>query len=110
MLQHQRVMFSRASTVQTLTPRRLTPVLALVVLVLLAQYASVIHAEEHLFHESDDTCIAFHQAEKQPLPNSSATPPASIVGTAQRSCAPLQRAIVPVVANFHARAPPSRPL
>lgn len=109
MPQHLLVMLNRALTFQSLTPRGLSPVLALVALVLLAQYASVVHAEEHLFHENDDTCIVFHQAEKQPLPKSATAPSPSISGFAPRICAQPQRAIVVAVADFHARAPPLNP-
>lgn len=51
----------------------------LLLFVPLAQAASLVHAEQHLFHEADEFCIAFLSVDKQPMPACAVAAPAQMV-------------------------------
>lgn len=46
---------------------RISVTVALLMVMLSAQTLSLLHAEVHLFHDSDEVCVAFHHLDKQPV-------------------------------------------
>lgn len=80
---------------------------ALLVLMLMAQTLSFLHAEIHAFHDADELCVAFHNVEKQPTAVGSVG-----LGLGLRlHAAELVRVFPPplgiaTVTVFQARAPP----
>ena len=78
----------------------------LLLLVPLAQAASVVHAEEHLFHDAEEFCVAFLGVDKPPVPAGMGAAPAQTVFDAPApDSTPLQTSEVPRKA-YLARAPP----
>lgn len=83
-----------------------TRLIALLCFVVLAQSASVAHAGDHLFHDSDELCLAFHNVEKQPLLFGTSTPAPTLRVYSPEGTAIRPFAGVAARATFHARAPP----
>ena len=89
------------------TPRA-SVVVALLLVMVAAQAMSLLHAEVHFFHDSDELCVAFHNVDKQPaLPGTIANVHAH--GNHRCAATRMQANLHGLLAiAFQARAPPLR--
>ena len=94
---------SRKNTAAT---RRLLAMLALLLVVSAAQFAAVFHAEAHVFHESDELCVAFQHVDKQPLLPGAAAARSDVVKHEPAPHAPVPQWIQAESSANCARAPP----
>ena len=94
------------STFAATAPTSVIAVAVLLLALVFTQGVAVVHAGDHLFHDTDELCLAFHSVEKQPgaLGSASFDPEQENYAPARSgavsSAAASERAI------FHARAPP----
>ena len=95
-----------SSTLLRTLPQPRTSALVLVLFVLL-QTATLLHAETHAFHDHTELCSVFHKFEHQPVVAGAADAATKYTLLADEP-APLHRAQFsqPVGTGFHARGPP----
>lgn len=89
------------------TPRA-SAIVALLMLMVSAQTLSLLHAEVHLFHDSDELCVAFHNVDKQPALPGSLAYAREHRGYSSTTPRIQQHTHSVQALAFHARAPPYR--
>ena len=96
----------RAAHISALAAPRALAVAALLFALVWAQSAAAVHAGDHLFHDSDELCLAFHNVDKQPGVLGAAAAAPTGHDHAPRLGAAMPAAAGAMARSGQARAPP----